>query len=126
VHLVNNTLNKESNASRVQDFLRFLAAFTVVLYHFGSFSPRSISPAHPVLSNLLKGFHEWSSTGYQFVMVFFVLSGYLISVSVMRLWAALLPTLVLTIFWAQLEISLFGNYGLSFKPDENYNPAVFA
>lgn len=86
------------------DLLRFASAFVVFLYHF-----------------------KFQLPGYQAVMVFFVLSGYFISSSVLhslengtwswreyltkrllRLWIVLIPALLLTYVWAKLQIHLFG------------------
>lgn len=86
------------------DFLRFISAVIVFLYHFGLNVP-----------------------GYQSVMVFFVLSGYFISLSVLkdvqqgtwnwidylikrlvRLLVVLIPALVLTYVWAKVQIHFFG------------------
>lgn len=84
--------------------MRFLSSIVVFLFHFYVPLP-----------------------GYQAVMIFFVLSGYFISSSVIksisenrwrwsdyflkrviRLWIVLLPCLILTFFWAQIQFSLFG------------------
>jgi peptidoglycan/LPS O-acetylase OafA/YrhL len=101
-----NTVQYNSKSSYLLDLLRFFAAFMVLLHHVGmSFN-----------------------TGYQFVMVFFVLSGYFIANSVLssvnndkwswkiylvnritRLWIVLIPALLLTAFWAYLQIFLFGH-----------------
>lgn len=103
-----NLINNNSAASTLLDLLRFSSAFTVFLFHFYVPLP-----------------------GYQAVMVFFVLSGYFISSTVLknvkdnhwtwtdyllrritRLWIVLLPALILTFFWAKLQLGFFGE-GLS-------------
>jgi peptidoglycan/LPS O-acetylase OafA/YrhL len=87
------------------DLLRFASAMIVFLYHF-----------------------HFNLPGYQAVMVFFVLSGYFISASIItsmqkgdwswkeylikrfvRLWIVLIPALVLTYIWAVIQVHLFGN-----------------
>lgn len=105
VYIRLNVIKKESLSSHILDLLRFIAAAIVLLYHFG-----------------------WTQLpGYQFVMVFFVLSGYFISLSVLkdvkegkwswktyltkrlvRLYIVLLPGLALTFVLAKIQIHLFG------------------
>jgi peptidoglycan/LPS O-acetylase OafA/YrhL len=107
VYLLNGSLNlikNDSQASRMLDVLRFISALTVFLFHFYVPLP-----------------------GYQAVMVFFVLSGYFISSTVLkavtenrwnwsdyllkritRLWIVLIPALILTFIWAKLQLGLFG------------------
>jgi peptidoglycan/LPS O-acetylase OafA/YrhL len=96
----------DSKASRYLDLLRFLAALAVLMLH--------ATANHQV-------------PGYQSVMVFFVLSGYLIGITVLkpmrenrwswkhyltnritRLWVVLIPALLLTLLWNELQISMFG------------------
>ncbi|MFB0844667.1 acyltransferase family protein [Paenibacillus oleatilyticus] len=120
--------NKEfhnSAASAILDFLRFFAAFTVFLMHF-----RPFLEVPPEVKNTIyyQIFYSWASTGFVFVMVFFVLSGYFISSTVLnsilqgrwswktylinrlsRLWVVLIPALLLTVLWAKLQINNFGN-----------------
>lgn len=97
-------INSNSTASIILDILRFSLALIVFLFHF--FVPLP---------------------GYQAVMVFFVLSGYFISSTVLkaitgnrwswsdylvkriiRLWVVLIPCLVLTYIWAKAQFVLFG------------------
>ncbi|MCM3729111.1 acyltransferase [Neobacillus cucumis] len=104
-----NTIKNDSKASSTLDLLRFLSALVVFLYHFYLPVP-----------------------GYQAVMVFFVLSGYFISSSVLktikqnrwnwsvylfnrvtRLWIVLLPCLLLTLMWAKLQSGIFGNHEIA-------------
>lgn len=99
-----NLVKNDSQASSILDLLRFLSALTVFLFHFYVPLP-----------------------GYQAVMVFFVLSGYFISSSVLkaiaenrwswsdyllkrvtRLWIVLLPALFLTYIFAKMQLGLFG------------------
>jgi peptidoglycan/LPS O-acetylase OafA/YrhL len=99
-----NLISNNSYASRILDSLRFLSALIVFLFHFYLPLP-----------------------GSQAVMVFFVLSGYFISSSVLkvieqdkwnwvdyllrrltRLWIVLLPALLLTFIWANIQLGLFG------------------
>lgn len=100
-----NTIKHHSTASYILDLLRFISAFVVFLYHF-----------------------HFNLPGYQAVMVFFVLSGYFISTSVIksmkeetwswkiyltkrcvRLWIVLIPALVLTYVWAIIQVHYFGS-----------------
>jgi peptidoglycan/LPS O-acetylase OafA/YrhL len=99
-----NYINQQSLSSQILDLLRFISALVVLLYHF-----------------------HYNLPGYQAVMVFFVLSGYFISLSVMktiptgnwswteylikrvaRLWIVLIPALILTYVWARIQIHFFG------------------
>ncbi|KAB7708179.1 acyltransferase family protein [Bacillus aerolatus] len=99
-----NLVKNDSQASSILDLMRFLSALTVFLFHFYVPVP-----------------------GYQAVMVFFVLSGYFISSSVLkavvenrwswsdylfkrltRLWIVLLPALFLTYILAKIQLGLFG------------------
>lgn len=109
-----------SEASPWLDLLRGVAAFYVVLFHL---RPQLFvgygHVAHPDAP--LKILYFATSVGYQFVMAFFVLSGYLISGSVLRamaegrwswrayltqrltrLWIVLVPALALTWVWDTL------------------------
>lgn len=106
IHL--NYIRDNSRASQILDITRFLAAMVVFLFHFYVPLP-----------------------GYQAVMVFFVLSGYFISSSVLRainqrrwswpdylinritrLWIVLVPCLILTFFWGTVQVNLFGYHKL--------------
>ncbi|WP_010678054.1 acyltransferase family protein [Bacillus timonensis] len=99
-----NLVRNNCKASSVLDFIRFLSALTVFLFHFYVPLP-----------------------GYQAVMVFFVLSGYFISSSILksisenrwswsdyllkritRLFIVLIPALLLTYIWAKIQLGLFG------------------
>jgi peptidoglycan/LPS O-acetylase OafA/YrhL len=105
-----NLVRNNSYASSLLDMIRFLAAFMVLLYHAGVFF----------------------IPGYQAVMVFFVLSGYFISSSVLklirenkwswsfylinritRLWIVLLPALLMTLFWAGMNFKFYGVTGIA-------------
>jgi peptidoglycan/LPS O-acetylase OafA/YrhL len=101
-----NLIKSESRSSDILDFLRFILAAMVVFYHGGlDFIP-----------------------GYEAVIVFFVLSGYFISTSVLkafkqkrwswrvylinrltRLWIVLIPALLLSALWGYLQIAMFNN-----------------
>lgn len=104
-----NIIGNESKASVILDFIRFLSALIVFLFHFYVPVP-----------------------GYQAVMIFFVLSGYFISSTVLkavkynnwswsdyllkrltRLWIVLIPCLFLTYIWAQIQFSFFGESVIS-------------
>jgi peptidoglycan/LPS O-acetylase OafA/YrhL len=104
-NLTVNIIKSGSKASSILDLLRFFSAFIVFLFHFYVPLP-----------------------GYQAVIVFFVLSGYFISATILksikenrwswsdyllkrviRLWIVLLPCLILTFLLANLQIMLFGS-----------------
>ncbi|MCQ6278883.1 acyltransferase [Bacillus sp. EB600] len=99
-----HVIEETSVASNMLDIIRFLSALVVFLFHFYVPLP-----------------------GYQAVMVFFVLSGYFISGTILksikenkwkwseylikriiRLWVVLLPCLFLTYLWANLQLNIFG------------------
>jgi peptidoglycan/LPS O-acetylase OafA/YrhL len=121
---------RKTSASVALDALRGVAAVLVLLDHCQRlfFVPlqtaRGVS-AHPFLTTVL---YSLSSAGIQAVVIFFVLSGYLISGSVfrsfeegrwswkeyltnrfVRLWLVLLPALMLGGLWDTLRISLAGH-----------------
>ncbi|MFB3161343.1 acyltransferase [Neobacillus sp. 179-J 1A1 HS] len=104
-NLTVNIIKGGSKASSILDLLRFISAFIVFLFHFYVPLP-----------------------GYQAVMVFFVLSGYFISATILkslkenrwswseyflkrviRLWIVLLPCLISTFLLANLQMMLFGS-----------------
>jgi peptidoglycan/LPS O-acetylase OafA/YrhL len=122
-----NFLIRGSKASRYLDLLRGISAIYVMIFHL---RPQLFVGSEKVIdSNIgLKTLYLITSLGYQFVMVFFVLSGYLISTSVIRsiqqnrwswkeymtnrlirLWIVLLPALILTYVWDMSSIVLFNN-----------------
>jgi peptidoglycan/LPS O-acetylase OafA/YrhL len=118
-------LSKNSLASIFFDLFRTLAAIEVTLYH--------IRPSYLVdyiysdsKNIVMQLFYYLCTKGYQSVMMFFVLSGFFISSSVIgsmargkwswktyltnritRLWIVLIPALVLTYLWCQISILLF-------------------
>lgn len=119
------TLNRSSQASILFDFLRWFAALYVVIFHLRPvlFVGNSALSAQQLGAKLVYGA---TSLGYQFVMLFFVLSGFLIGSSVLkkvqnrtwswadyflqrltRLWIVLVPALVLALIWARVEIGTF-------------------
>jgi peptidoglycan/LPS O-acetylase OafA/YrhL len=102
------------------DFLRGVAAILVCISHLTGFLfvpyKQAISPGL-----LTKTFYFFATLGHQAVLLFFVLSGYLVGGSVMksfqlqrwswrdyllrrmtRLWVVLIPALLLTLFWDSL------------------------
>ena len=102
------------------DCLRGLAALLVVVEHLRAFLfvPFAQLQAPGILA---KGFYLVTGLGHQAVMIFFVLSGYLVGGSVItalqtrkwswreyllrrmtRLWVVLLPALLLTLLWDKL------------------------
>jgi peptidoglycan/LPS O-acetylase OafA/YrhL len=125
-----NYLNKQSTASIYFDLIRALAAFAVLLHHIRpSFFVNylDVSSKNP----LIQIFYLISSKGYQSVMIFFVLSGFFISSSVVssvakskwswsiymnqritRLGVVLLPALLLTFMWNELSLLIFQDQAL--------------
>lgn len=110
------------------DAVRGLAALEVVAYHvrYAFFLDYSQAPGHGVGAQI---FYIATSFGHDAVMVFFVLSGYLISGSILRdvsarrwswgryilnrltrLYVVLVPGLLLTLFWDRLGSSLFPSH----------------
>ena len=102
------------------DCLRGLAALLVVVEHLRAFLfvpfPQVVSPGV-----ITKAFYLVTGLGHQAVMIFFVLSGFLVGGSVItalqrgkwswrtyllrrmsRLWVVLIPALLLTLFWDKL------------------------
>lgn len=118
-------LNKRSTASIWFDLFRALAAAAVLLHHVRpSFFVHYTDVEHK--NPFIQAFYLISSKGYQSVMIFFVLSGFFISSSVVgsvsksnwswgvylnhrisRLGAVLLPALLLTFLWNELSMALF-------------------
>lgn len=122
-----NLLIRDSRASRAFDALRWFSAFYVMVSHLRPVLFASYTQSGNT-STLVKAIYAATSMGSEFVMLFFVLSGYLISSSVLkavsdgtwswrnyltnrlvRLWIVLIPALLLTYVWAQLQTSLFGS-----------------
>lgn len=116
---------RDTAASLHLDVVRALAAFAVLIYHvryrfFLDYADLQSS------SILTKAFYLITSFGHDAVMVFFVLSGFLISGSIFRerrtgkftwrryavnrltrLYVVLIPGLLLTLFWDQLGMAMF-------------------
>jgi len=102
------------------DCLRGLAALLVVVEHLRAFLFVPF-PQVKAAGILTKGFYLVTGLGHQAVMIFFVLSGFLVGGSVItalqsgkwswrtyllrrmsRLWVVLIPALLLTLFWDKL------------------------
>lgn len=110
------------------DAIRGTAALAVLAYHIRYiFFPDYSEVADPSLPVRL--FYVFTSYGHDAVMVFFVLSGYLIAGTILkdlnrrswswagylinrlvRLYVVLLPGLLLTLFWDSLGMRLFPNH----------------
>ena len=119
-----------SLASDYLDFVRGLAALMVICGHVrGIMFVNGNDLAHP--GRLTKALYFATSLGHQAVMIFFVLSGFLISGSVLkayqeerwswrwyltnrltRLYVVLIPALVLGAFLDRMGISCFGTRGI--------------
>lgn len=117
---------RDTLASDHLNLIRGLAAIAVLIYHvryrfFFDYGDLA-SPDY-----LQKTFYTLTSFGHDAVMIFFVLSGYFISASVIRdcrsgrwswrkyltnrfvrLYLVLLPGLMLTVFWDKLGLYFFG------------------
>lgn len=124
-----NPANKLRNslASDHLNLIRGLAAIAVLVYHVRyRFFFDYADVGHPGL--LQKSFYALTSFGHDAVMIFFVLSGYFISSSVIRdcragqwswskyltsrfvrLYVVLLPGLILTLFWDKLGLYFFSS-----------------
>jgi peptidoglycan/LPS O-acetylase OafA/YrhL len=136
--------NKWSLPFTYFDLFRGLAALMVLLHHCQHFL--FITHKHEELSTLnpwLASFYFLSLFGRESVMVFFVLSGFFISSSVLRSWEneqwswrdyllkrmsrlyiVLIPALLLTIFWDQLGIALFSATGIYQGTNEQVHQSV--
>lgn len=124
--------NKWSLAFTYFDLFRGLAALAVLLHHCQHFL--FITHKHEELGSLnpwLASFYFLSLFGRESVMIFFVLSGFFISSSILRSWKkeqwswrdyllkrisrlyiVLIPALLLTAFWDQLGVALFSYTGI--------------
>jgi peptidoglycan/LPS O-acetylase OafA/YrhL len=119
------TPRARSYASLHLDAVRGVAALAVVIYHirYNFFLDYADVAAHTVLD---QAFYVVTSYGHDAVMIFFVLSGYLISGTILkdlgrrdwswgryllhrlvRLYVVLIPGLLLTLFWDSLGLRLF-------------------
>lgn len=119
-------VSRSSTSSAFLDLARALAAIGVLLSHVkvDLFTPYSAAEHHGAATAVL---YAVCTRGYQCVMVFFVLSGYLISSSTIRamyrqqwswrhylidrltrLWTVLLPALVLIALWDHAGRLAFG------------------
>jgi len=129
-------------ASAHLDLIRGLAAWVVMWNHsrtlfFVSYDQLASRSAALSLLYLVTGF------GHEAVVVFFVLSGFLISSSVFskqasgkwtwrdygidrlsRLWVVLIPGLVLGLFWDRLGSHLFGSTGIYSHPLEGFGAVI--
>lgn len=117
-------VNKKSATYINLDFVRGVAALLVMFSHARAY----VLVLAPQLDNpglVAKGFYFVTGFGHQAVMIFFVLSGFFISRSIVnmlerkqwtwrrylvnrmsRLWVVLIPALLLTAFWDHLGIYL--------------------
>jgi peptidoglycan/LPS O-acetylase OafA/YrhL len=112
-----------TNASVLLDLLRGLSAFVIVIGHGRNFlfADYNQLPAHPIWISIP---YLITKAGHQAVMIFFVLSGYLISGSIfrsvrngtwswpsylthrlVRLWVVLLPGLLLCALWDHIALT---------------------
>jgi peptidoglycan/LPS O-acetylase OafA/YrhL len=116
-------------ASEHLDALRGIAAIAVLGFHFRGTFFVDIDSAQA--GWLLRLFYFMTELGHQAVMIFFVLSGYLIGASVLRtfqeerwswqpylvnrlsrLWTVLIPALVLGALWDRAGMFWFGTAGI--------------
>jgi peptidoglycan/LPS O-acetylase OafA/YrhL len=139
--MINTIFNQKSNPMFKKkwslpftyfDLFRGIAALIVLLNHCQQFL--FITHKHEELSSLnlgLASFYFLSTLGRESVIVFFVLSGFFISSSILRSWKSgqwswqdyllkrmsrlyivLIPALLLTAFWDHLGVALFGDTGI--------------
>lgn len=119
--------SRDSLASDHLNLIRGLAAIAVLVYHIRyRFFLDFADVSNPGL--LQRAFYALTSFGHDAVMIFFVLSGYFISASVIRdcragqwswgkyltnrfvrLYMVLLPGLILTMFWDKLGLYFFSD-----------------
>jgi peptidoglycan/LPS O-acetylase OafA/YrhL len=124
--LVNGRIARPAHSIGL-DAARGLAAILVLVHHVrGVFLVDYATLAHP--SAVVTAIYLLTSLGHRAVVVFFVLSGYLIGSNVLhlsldrrwrwfpylvrrltRLWVVLLPALILAVAWDQLGQHLTGN-----------------
>jgi len=129
-------------ASAHLDLIRAVAASAVMWGHLrGDFFVDFQHIRHS--GALLEVLYSLTGFGHQAVMVFFVLSGFLISSSVIsgqmsgtwswrdyainrssRLYVVLIPGLLFGLLWDKLGISLFASTGLYSHPLESFGPAI--
>ncbi|MBF6568682.1 MAG: acyltransferase [Candidatus Binataceae bacterium] len=120
---------RDVKASAHLDALRGIAAIAVLGFHFRGTFFVDLDPARA--GWLLRLFYFMTDLGHQAVMIFFVLSGYLIGASVLRnfheqrwswqpylinrlsrLWTVLIPALVLGALWDRGGMFWFGTGGI--------------
>jgi peptidoglycan/LPS O-acetylase OafA/YrhL len=129
-------------ASAHLDLVRGIAALLVMCGHLRALffvDFRQLESTNPVLDLL----YFTTGLGHQAVILFFVLSGFLISSAIFsrqatgtwswrnyaidrssRLYAVLVPGLLLGLFWDTLGLSTFAATGLYSRPLEAFGPAV--
>ena len=129
-------------ASTHLDFIRTVAAWAVMWSHLRSLFFEDMPAVHSK-NVLVKLFYLVTGFGHQSVIVFFVLSGFLVSSAALarlavgrlslrdygidrlsRLWVVLIPGLLLGCGWDRLGLLLFGHSGLYARPIEAIGGAV--
>ncbi|MEK8126938.1 acyltransferase [Paenibacillus filicis] len=121
-------ISQKSKAAYYLHALRWFSAFYVMIYHLRPVLFKGYEQLqHKNL--LIKALYAATSIGNEFVMLFFVLSGYLIAGSVLksvaagswswktyllnrvtRLWVVLISALLLTYIWAKFQLMLFPQF----------------
>lgn len=121
-----------SAASAHLDMMRGLAALAVLAFHLRTLFFVDYQDVHPIHQTAITRALYWASSfGTQAVMVFFVLSGFLISASVLRAWSeqrwswrvylidrtsrlytVLIPALLLGLLWDRLGIALLPHHSI--------------
>ncbi|SDC03034.1 Peptidoglycan/LPS O-acetylase OafA/YrhL, contains acyltransferase and SGNH-hydrolase domains [Paenibacillus sp. UNCCL117] len=123
-----HVVDQRSKAAYYLHALRWFSAFYVMIYHLRPVLFKGYEQLEQK-SLLVKGLYAATSIGNEFVMLFFVLSGYLIAGSVLRsvaagtwswktyllnrvtrLWVVLFASLLLTYVWARAQLFLFPQY----------------
>lgn len=134
-------LDDESWHSILISLLRGLAAFIVVVAHLrAAMYPSLHAVAHAPL--WFKGLAFFSGFAHQAVLVFFVISGWLVGGSLLnrikqphaiasyaidrvtRLWTVLIPTFLLTLLFAAAA-GVVSTDGIDFSPDNQYSAVNF-
>ena len=144
VLLVPEPLELTPTTSAYLDAFRALAALSVMFSHLRAFCFVEYGYVDQIhLTALVKAFYGTTRFGHQSVMVFFVLSGFLISSSIfrklqqgtwswrnyaidrsVRLYAVLIPGLVLGYAWDTLGVKAFNSSGIYSAPLQPFGAMV--
>lgn len=135
-------VDQESKAAYYLHALRWFSAFYVMIYHLRPVLFKGYDQLEQK-SAAIKALYAATSIGNEFVMLFFVLSGYLIGGSVFksvkngnwswkqyllnrmtRLWTVLFSALILTYILARVQLLLFPQFGGGFENSLNWKDFI--